>query len=198
MNKPVSVLEEFTVDIEPAAERLKRGGIIACPTEGVYGLSCDPQNELAVQRLLQLKQRSPAKGLILAAATIEQIEPYLKINDANVYQHLTTSWPGPTTWLVPCKASTPRWLRGEHHTIAVRVTAHPTLNELCQLFGGALVSTSANLGGQPAAQTIEQMASLFNSSLLEPQRDGIIVGKLGTLNKPTEIRDASSGELVRR
>ena len=164
---------------------------MAYPTEGVWGLGCDPGNPAAVLRLLDLKGRPWQKGLILIAADLADLLPYLEPLSADMIKRLRTTWPGPVTWLLPARNSTPRWLRGSHHTLAVRVTAHRRAAELCRRFGGPLVSTSANPAGRPAAKRRLQVQRQFGTLL-----DYIVPGETGGLRQPTEIRDAQ-GAVVR-
>ena len=171
---------------------LKRGGIIAYPTESVYGLGCDPDNSDAVARLLQLKRRPASKGLILVAAELGQLEPYIQIPDAAMKRRLMDSWPGPITWLVPAAPYVPEWLRGKNDTLAVRVSAHPVVRGLCLAFGDALVSTSANISNRPALCSPLAIQRVFGDSV-----DYIVHGPLGGLSRPSEIRDAISGRVVR-
>jgi len=178
--------------IKRAAAILHRGGIVAYPTEGVWGLGCDPDNSEAVLRLLALKQRSWQKGLILIAASFEQLAPYITVPSPTVLKRLRGTWPGPVTWLLPAQDSTPPWLRGTHRSLAVRVTAHPRAAALCRRFGGALVSTSANLAGRPAAHRRLQVLRRFGDEV-----DYIVPGATGGLMRPTEIRDGLSGAVVR-
>jgi len=115
----------------------------------VCGFGCDPDNAAAVLQLLTLKQRDLAKGLLLVAATIEQLEPYLTALSAAQLQRLRSSWPAPLTWLVPNHGVAPDWICGSHSGVALRVSAHPLVAKLCRAFGGPLVSTSANPAGVP-------------------------------------------------
>lgn len=177
--------------IKRAAAILHQGGIVAYPTEGVWGLGCDPHNSEAVTRLLALKQRSWQKGLILIAATYEQLTPFI-VTPPAVLKRVRATWPGPVTWLLPAQNSTPQCLRGTHHTLAVRVTAHPVAAALCRRFGGAVVSTSANLAGRPAARSRLQVQRRFGDAV-----DYIVPGVAGDLMRPTEIRDGSSGAVLR-
>jgi L-threonylcarbamoyladenylate synthase len=168
------------------------GGIVAYPTEAVYGLGCDPYNTKAVLRLLELKQRSWKKGLILIASHRHQLDPWLEPVGLSVEQQLEKTWPGPVTWLLPARPEVPAWLRGEHSTLAVRVTAHPLAAALCDVFGGPIVSTSANLAGHRAARSALQLQRVLNGQI-----DYILHGDVGDQDKPTEIRDAESGRVVR-
>ncbi len=168
------------------------GGIIAYPTEAVFGLGCDPLNPDAVQNLLALKQRPMHKGLILIAADIAQLTPFIVPLTAEAETQLAETWPGPHTWLLPAHANTPRWIRGRHNTIAVRVTAHPIAAALCRTAGHALISTSANPAGKAPAISALRVRHYFPNML-----DKILHGALGTETGPTPIRDLTTQKLVR-
>ncbi len=178
--------------VRRAAQALHQGGIIAYPTEAVYGLGCDPRNARAVYRLLALKQRSPRHGLILVAAEYEQLLEYLAPVADTVIARILASWPGPQTWVLPAAMQCPQWLTGEHDTIAVRVSDHPLVRDLCETAGMAIVSTSANRRGHPPARSALGCRMRFG-----PQLDLVVPGPTGGLARPTAIRDAISGELIR-
>lgn len=178
--------------LKRAAALLHRGGVVAYPTEAVWGLGCAPLDGAAVMRLLALKRRPAHKGLILIGATFEQLLPFLAPLAPALRQKIFATWPGPVTWLLPARADTPYWLRGAHASLAVRVTAHPVAAALCRAFGGALVSTSANVAGRPPARSGVQVRRRFDGAL-----DYIVPGALGAAARPTEIRDALSGAVVR-
>jgi L-threonylcarbamoyladenylate synthase len=173
------------------AAHLKRGGLIAYPTESCYGLGCDPRNRAAVRRLLVLKGRTQRKGLILIASRPAQLLPYLKPLDVTAQTALRRDGAQAVTYLMPAKAGCPRWLRGEFDTLAVRVTAHPLAAGLCTGLNMALVSTSANRSGQPPARTAVQCRRLFGNAVR------VIPGKIGKRKKPSTIRDWASGRIVR-
>lgn len=174
-----------------ATKELKAGNVIAYPTEAVYGLGCDPLNELAVMQLLAIKQRPIEKGLILIASSLEQLQPYLILNN-DIMNKITPTWPGAVTWVIPAKPETPKWLTGDHDTLAVRVTAHPVAKELCELYGGAIVSTSANATTEPAMRTAEQVIAAFADTNIF-----VLNGKVGDLAQETAIYDAVSGKRLR-
>jgi L-threonylcarbamoyladenylate synthase len=178
--------------LKRAVETVRGGGVIAYPTEAVYGLGCDPLEETAVARVLEIKQRDAAKGLILIAARIEQLLPFMAKLSADITHTLEASWPGPVTWVVPAASHVPAWLTGGRSTLAVRVTAHPMASALCEACDMALVSTSANRSGQPPART-----GLMVRTLLGDAVDCIVAGEVGGLDKPTEIREALSGKVLR-
>lgn len=182
------------LSINEAAIRLKSGGVIAYPTEAVWGLGCDPFDETAVMRLLAIKQRPVDKGLILIAADLAQLQPLLDLPamPETRLAEVLASWPGPHTWVLPASATAPRWITGTHPGIAVRVSAHPTVVALCRAFGGPLVSTSANLAGAPAAFLREQLDPAVLALV-----GGATEGETGGLDQPTPIRDALSGHSFR-
>lgn len=175
-----------------AADIVHAGGVIAYPTEAVYGLGCDPLNGHAAARLLDIKQRRLDKGVILIAANIDQLRPYLATLSTAIYRKIEKSWPGPVTWLLPKAAHVPYWLCGKHDKIAVRVTAHPIAAALCLACNSALVSTSANLEGQSPARN-----SLTVQRKLGDRIDKIVHGATGGQSKPSRIVDAQSDQVIR-
>jgi L-threonylcarbamoyladenylate synthase len=187
MNSPALSLAE-------AVTALRTGGVIAYPTEGVWGLGCDPRNEAAVLRLLAIKQRAPDKGLILVASQLEQLRPFLDIAalPAERLAEVLATWPGPHTWVMPSAIATPRWISGAHDSVAVRISAHPQVVGLCNAFGGAIVSTSANRAGQPAVAVRDALDPALVVAV-----DGVTGGETGGLSSATTIRDALSGQTLR-
>ncbi len=178
--------------LKRAAAVVCAGGVIAYPTEAVYGLGCDPLNPEAVQRLLQIKRRPEYKGLILIAASPAQLETLIAYPDEAARRRVLGTWPGPVTWVVPYRGlRVPPWLRGRHRGLAVRVTAHPIAADLCRLCG-PLVSTSANLSGRGAARTAATVRRCFRHRL-----DYILNGATGGLAGPTELRELRGGRVLR-
>ena len=178
--------------IRIAAQHLRQGGVVAYPTEAVWGLGCNPFDEEAVGRILELKDRPVEKGLIVIAADLAQIEPFIYHLDDLQRQRLKNTWPGPVTWLVPVNDMIPYWLSGQFPTIALRVTAHPVAAGLCRAFGGPLVSTSCNPQGRNPARTIHEVQRYFGGEL-----EAITSGQVGKQANPSEIRDLLSGRVVR-
>ncbi len=179
-------------NLDAAVVALRLGGVIAYPTEAVWGLGCDPMNEAAVARLFALKQRPDRLGVVLIGASPEHVLAYAEPLPEDAMQRVEATWPGPNTWVFPRRASVPAWLHGEHAGIALRVTGHAPAVALCRAFGAAIVSTSANRHGQPAARTGAEVRSVFGDEL-----DAIFDDVLGGLDRPTTIRDAISGETLR-
>lgn len=174
-----------------AAAVLHAGGVIAYPTEGVYGLGCRPDDGRAVQHLLDLKQRPVSAGLILIAATFEQLAGWIAPT-ARERRQLSAEHVGPVTWIVTAGPLTPGWITGGRPTVAVRVTRHPVAAGLCRAAGLPLVSTSANRRGKPPARSAVAVRRHFGARL-----DLVVGGATGLSAGPTEIRDARSGRVVR-
>jgi L-threonylcarbamoyladenylate synthase len=175
-----------------AADRIRTGGLVAYPTEAVYGLGCDPLNAEAVERLLQLKQRDQAKGLILISDNLQRLLAYVQPLDEGLMAPVLASWPGPHTWLLPARPWVPRWIRGAHDSLAVRVTAHPLASALCRMAHTPLISTSANISTRTAARSPWQVRLQFGQRI-----DYLLTGPLGKQTRPTPIRDARNGISLR-
>jgi L-threonylcarbamoyladenylate synthase len=179
--------------LELAAKTLLQGGVVAYPTEAVWGLGCNPLDPSAVNKLLSLKHRQIENGLILVAADIQQLAPYLQGLSATLQDKLHNKGLVPTTWLIPDNGFAPRWITGGHNRVAVRVSVHPVVVDLCRGFGGPIVSTSANITGRPALLREWQLRRCFGDKI-----NYYLSGQLGGGVRPTEIRDVISDEVIRR
>ena len=179
-------------EILPAVSALQKGGVIAYPTESVFGLGCDPDLDNAVKKILDLKQRPIEKGLILIASDFSQLEKYLLPVEEEIKQRIFATWPGAYTWLWPVKDDVSTLIRGKHSTLAVRVSAHPVVRQLCDSFGKAIISTSANPADQPPARNVDEVRAYFDDKL-----DFIIDAPVGSSSQPTEIRDALTNQVIR-
>ena len=175
-----------------SAHAIARGEVVAYPTEAVWGLGCDPFDQSAVQRILNLKRRPANKGLILVAADISQFNFLLNTLSKAQLATLQLSWPGHTTWLVPHNNRVPYLLSGSHSTIALRVSAHPLVRALCLLNRGPIVSTSANPQGLPPARSALKVRCYFGTDNLvyAPAAPAIA-------QEPSTIKDLISGEQLR-
>jgi len=180
-----------SLHLKRAIHICEMGGIIAYPTEAVFGLGCLPLHEQSVHRILKLKKRPVSKGLILVAASIEQLDPFVDFSKVKNLEVIQNSWPGPVTWIVPAKQTTPFWLTGDHKTLAVRVSSHSIVRSLCEKLG-PIVSTSANPQAAEPAKTSQEVRSYFHTDV-----DYVIPASISNTMKPTEIRDANSGDIIR-
>ncbi len=173
---------------------IESGGIIAYPTEAVFGLGCDPDNDVAIEKLLKIKQRPWEKGLILVASDFSQLIPYLdeaQLTDAQ-RAFANSKWPGPFTFIMPVRANISTLLCGSFNSLAVRVSAHPGIQKICNQLGKPLVSTSANLTGQDPAMSVDEVIAQFDDVL-----EAVVTGELGAEAKPSTIIDAISGKILR-
>lgn len=177
--------------VQQAAREIGAGAVIAYPTEAVWGLGCDPWDAEAVYRLLAIKARPVDKGLILIADNIRQFDFLFEDFPELWIDRMASTWPGPNTWLVPHQGLLPDWITGKHDTVALRVSDHPTVRELCALTG-PLVSTSANPTGRPAARSRLRVEQYFHEQL-----DMVLSGSLGGRRNPSVIRDLVTAEVVR-
>lgn len=180
-----------TALLQKIRAHLKRGGVIAYPTESCYGLGCDPRNRRAVIKLLRLKERPQRKGLILIGSDYGQLGSFAAPLTRAQTAKITPTWPGPVTWLLPVARNTPPWLRGRHKSIAVRVTGHSLASRLCKLLGMALVSTSANRSGLNPARTYAACVRAFGREAL------VVPGLIGKRKRPSAIMDLVTDAVIR-
>jgi L-threonylcarbamoyladenylate synthase len=175
-----------------AARIVRGGGVIAYPTEAVFGLGCSPRNRTAVMRVLSIKRRSWRKGLILIGATMSQLERYVVLPPEPQRSEVLATWPGPVSWVLDARADAPRWITGGRSSVAVRVTGHPVAAALCRAVGEAIVSTSANVSRRPPHRRLLRLRRDLGR-----QVDYVLAGPLGGLAEPTRIRDGRSGRILR-
>ena len=176
--------------LHQAIRCIRAGGVIAYPTEAVWGLGCDPTNEDAVRRILSLKGRPEHKGLVLVGSSLAQFSDWLLPLSDDDLNTVSATWPGPVTWVLPCHDDVPGWLRGEHHSLAIRISDHPVVRRLCDA-AGPLVSTSANPAGKEPARSLLRVRQYFPSGL-----NCLLPGALGGRKQPSEIRTLT-GERLR-
>ena len=182
-----------TDDVYTAARHLTAGGVVAYPTESAFGLGCDPGNEVAVRTLLDIKNRPISKGFILIGSNLDQVLDWLEPIEPRSLARVMASWPGPVTWVFPCKEQVPYYVRGDHQTLAVRMTGHPIAKALCEAFKGPIISTSANFDGQIPATNARTVRLLFGDRI-----DVLLDGALGGRLNATPIFNAVTGEVVRQ
>jgi len=178
--------------IQQAVNIIQNGGVIAYATEAVYGLGCDPDNDHAIEHILEIKGRNAKQGFILIASEVNQLKKYLGELNANEKKALATSWPKPTTLILTANDSISDLITGGRSTIAVRITSHHDTKKLCEALGHPLISTSANLSGQPAIRNVWQLEKVFATNV-----NYIFPSSLGRANKPSTIINASTGQVLR-
>lgn len=180
----------FSMPIQRAARIVRGGGVVAYPTEGVFGLGCDPADVEAVARILAIKRRDPAMGLVIIAAAPGQLEGW--VEPSVLEGDGTLGHADGITWIARAGPRVPFWIRGEHEGIAVRITAHPVAAALCLASGTALVSTSANVSGRPPTRRRFVLRRNLGDLV-----DFVVPGDCGDAGGPSEIRELGSGRVVR-
>ena len=178
--------------VRHAARLLADGGVIAHPTDGVWGLAADAANPVAVGRILAMKQRDVSRGLIVIADDPAHLAPLVAAAADTAWQRAISTWPAAETWLLPAAEDAPVWLTGGQATIALREPAHALTRALCAAFGGALVSTSANVSGRPPVRSAWGVRARFGHAI-----DGVVAGMPDTPGTPSTIRHAETGEIIR-
>lgn len=179
-------------ELSQAISVINSGGIIVYPTESVYGLGCDPFNEDAVNKLLELKQRHVNKGLILIASHVRQVLPLIQPLAANDLARALKTWPGHHTWVFPKSKLVPDWVSGKYNSVAIRVSKHPVVVQLCQKLNSALVSTSANISNQSEFNSIKDIKHLFGDKI-----GHYLNASTGKEINPSTIHDAHTNTIIR-
>lgn len=207
-------LQTFTTaSIKEAAAWLKKGRLLAYPTESVWGIGCDAFDKAAVERILAIKQRRQSKGMIVVTDSAERIEPLLAHLNDKQRQTVLDSWyhcnqMQAHTWLLPLADTLeltvpiPSWITGAHDSVAVRVIAHPLIQQLCaQMVAptnpyGFIVSTSCNPSGHPPALSLAQAQAYFADNEFADQM-AYLQGETLDYTLPSQICDALTGEIIR-
>ncbi len=181
------------LDLPKLLKIFKSGGVFAYPTEGVWGLGCDPFNALAVERLLAIKSRPQEKGLILITGDINHLDPWLIHLPQKLQDKARTYWPGHVTLLLPdSQKIAPDHIRGSHDSIAMRVTTHPFVHWFSQNVSPLLVSTSANISGAPACLTYDEVHENLGHLV-----DYIVPGETLGAKTPSQIIHLETGKVMR-
>lgn len=186
----VSVAARLRIRFTAACVRA--GGVVAYPTEAVFGIGCLPDDDAALARVLGIKRRSWRKGMLIIGATLEQIDRWAMLERSPLLDAILASWPGPSTWVLPARPRVSARLTGARPTIAVRCTAHPIAAELCRQAESALVSTSANVTGRPPFRRAVDVRNTLGRVL-----DDVLPGPVGGLESPTRILDGLTGQVLR-
>lgn len=186
----------LNIDLSNALNALRSQGVIAYPTESVFGLGCDPDCDASIQKILDLKQRPSHKGLILIASNIKQLADYADFSSLTNIQlaAIQNSWPGPFTWVVPAHKHLSKLISGDFDSVAVRVSAHPVVQQLCTEFGKPIISTSANLSGLEACVNSTQVKEMFANN---PLLTSVIDAQVSGLDSPSQIHNAITGQRLR-
>jgi L-threonylcarbamoyladenylate synthase len=174
--------------IDRAASILRKGGVVAYPTETSYGLGASILSFDALERIFAIKHRPKEKPLLVLVADVSELSSLAaEIPDAAV-SLMERFWPGPLTILFPSKPGLPWPLCGDTGKIGVRISTHPWARALLNALGNPITATSANLSGHPSTYLAEEVAS----QLADPPPDLILDGGIATGHPPSTIVDAST------
>ena len=174
---------------QDAAEIIRQDGIVAYPTETVYGLAVDPFSGAALERLLDAKGRDASKGILLIVADSNQLGHVARDVPDEAIPLIEAFWPGPLTLLFPATAEVPDVLLGPSGKVAVRCPGHAAARELCAVFGGPLTSTSANRSGAPPATCAEAIDL--------PGVGAVLNGGMLPSAQPSTLADPETGTILR-
>ncbi len=170
-----------------------QGAVFAYPTDTIWGFGCHPLDASAVMQILAIKQRSVHKGLILLASDLRYIEPYIHPDISRPNRlRLQQMNDQPTTWLVDANPDCPYWLRGEFTTIAIRLTRHGFVRQMCDAISAPLVSTSANRSGRAPVRNTIQARRQFAGEL-----DFIVHGFETGGCKASKIQSLETDKIIR-
>ncbi|MET1128353.1 MAG: L-threonylcarbamoyladenylate synthase [Thermoproteota archaeon] len=159
--------------IEEAAAVIRRGGLVAFPTETVYGLGCDAFNGRAALKVFRAKRRPPDNPLIVHIADFGQLGEVASNVPDYVWEAARKAWPGPLTFVLQKAERVPREVTGGRSTVAVRMPAHPVALELIRAAGTPIAAPSANVSGKPSPTAAEHVLEDFaDNPLVDVVIDG--------------------------
>lgn len=183
-------------DFQEALRVLQAGGIILYPTDTVWGIGCDARNEAAVRRIYALKQREDSKSMLCLLDEIGKLQAYVKTIPSMAYDldELSTK---PLTIIYPNAQNVAANLIAEDGSMGIRITREPFTHDLCARLHAPIVSTSANISGEPTARNYSEVSEAIRAGVdyvvryrqgdkSEPQPSSII--KLGAGNEVKVIR----------
>lgn len=172
-----------------AASVLRAGGIVAYPTETVYGLGVSPALETALDALFKIKNREKRRPVLLVVADALQAESLVHDVSAAARRCMELFWPGPLSLVLPAATTMSPRIMDEEGNICIRCSSSPMVRELCRLHGGPITSTSANLSGQIPARTADE-ACLPGITLL-------VDGGPSGMQLPSTVYNPNTGGLLR-
>ena len=179
--------------VEEGIQALVRQELILYPTEGVYGIGADARNVELAKRICKIKGRPLSKGLIVLADSLDRLQDWiLPLTEAQKALMETLDFGFHHTWLVPRTALCPDVLSGDSPDLAVRLTTHPVARALCEGLGAPLISTSANIQGEPAIMSEEDALKFSDYEVT-----GVVQGGLGGIPQATKIQHIVTGKVYR-
>ena len=185
-------VEPDATTISAAVDVLRRGGIVAYPTDTLYGLAVDPRSDAAVERLFTVKERDRSAAVALIAADVPQAQQAGTFGGSELAL-ARAFWPGPLTIVVPAAPDLSKRLSGDLNTVGVRVPAHPVARALAAAFGSCITATSANVAGSPPAMTADEVAAALDGRI-----DAVLDAGPAPGGPPSTIVEVADGRPVLR
>lgn len=176
--------------IRHAAHIIRQGGIIAYPTDTIYGLGCDPYNADAVAHINAIKQRPQDKQFILLAGHIDQIKPLVLLTSEQ--EKLIMQTREATSWIIDASKKAPLWLLDKNHSLTIRLSNHEVVKKLCKNLGHAIISTSANPSAKMPARNSLELHRYFHHAL-----DKILATNQKLIAKPSKIIRLRDNSIIR-
>lgn len=174
-----------------AVKILRKGGVVAFPTETYYGLAVDPDCVSAVAHLFVLKKRQEHKPLLLLIDKIEQLETLVKEVPPPYWQLMKKYWPGPLTLVFPAKRTVNRQITGNTGTVGIRISPHPVAEGLVRRLGKPITATSANISGFLPARSAQEVFKMLGDRV-----DYIIDGGQTGAGLCSTILGVQSGQIT--
>ena len=178
-------------NINQAADIIKNGGLIAYPTETVYGLGADPYNAEAIQKIFTAKGRVEDKGIILLIRGVDDLSRLVRAVSPTAQMLIEAFWPGPLTLVFRANPDLSPALLGGRDTIALRHSSSPIATQLLTALGGPLTSTSANRSTEPPARSASEVQNALGEYL-----DLILDGGPSDSTIPSTLVDVSTDRTI--
>ena len=169
---------------------IRRGGIIAYPTESCFGLGCDPKNKKAINKIIKLKKRSLNKNFILIGSSLKHFDYFTNSFNDVTKENLFSKWPGPHTWIIKANNRCPNWLKS-NSKIALRIPSFSNCQALINSIDMAITSSSLNLSGKIPLKNYRDVCRFL------PNQVKLIKGRIGKNRNPSVIQDFKTKNIIR-
>ncbi|NNG06465.1 MAG: threonylcarbamoyl-AMP synthase [Desulfobacteraceae bacterium] len=197
--------DNLKIGLKKAADSILSGGVVAIPTESFYGLAVNATNSSAIQRLLDVKERSGDQPILILIPSVEQLDQYVILIPEIARLLMNEFWPGGLTLIFEAKPNLPRELTAGTGKIGVRLSSHPIATALAQAVGSPITATSANISGQPACSSAKEVFQYLGESVDLILDGGKTAGGKGstvmdvTIDPPVVVREGMvSWEQIRK
>ncbi len=176
-------------ETQEAATMLWKGGLVAIPTETVYGLTANARDGVAVQKIFDLKDRDYAKPISVLVSGMEMVERYCQNIPPVAYRLAEKYWPGPLTMVLEDKGVVPLMVTAETDTLGVRCPDHPLALDIIKKADFPLAATSANLSGKEPAKNAQEVLAYFDGKI-----EGVVDGGSSALGVASTVVDLTEEE----